>query len=79
MVKQCLDHRRSVWISQGGRPTLAAEVAVLILKLWDIQFCWETKMLEEGAKNTSNFGSGKVAARRKGEMHCWLNAKQGTF
>ena len=36
-------------------------------------------MLEEGARNTSNFGSGKVAARCKEEMHCWLDAKQGTF
>ena len=34
-VKQLLDHRPSVWISQGGRPASAAVVAAPILKLWD--------------------------------------------
>ena len=33
-LKQLLDHRPSVWISQGSRPASAAVVAAPILKLW---------------------------------------------
>ena len=51
-MKQLLDQRPSVWMSQGGRPASAAVVAAPIYPeaVRYIELCWNTETLKESAK-----------------------------